>query len=220
MAMPATHRGHCQLCGALHKLPKGRLSTHGYTVAHGYFSGICRGTGALPFEQSFGLVLDEIETARVQLLHVQAFVDELRQPATADTLMWVRTHVKASFAGRAHYIWEPVTLHATLDMSEPEYPRMQYRYVAHGGVEVGDYRSGFHGVEFYDMPDATVEQRRLATIDKFNQIYAHWFDHETESLRRYIAWQRERVQNWKAAPLLPVDGKFTDESFKPTPAPY
>lgn len=46
----ATHKGTCQACGRLHKLPGTRLSTHGYTVNWGYFNGTCNGTGRQPLE--------------------------------------------------------------------------------------------------------------------------------------------------------------------------
>lgn len=42
-ANKATHSGECQCCGRKQKLPKGRLSNHGYTVEWGFFSGTCFG---------------------------------------------------------------------------------------------------------------------------------------------------------------------------------
>lgn len=54
----ATHAGHCQACGRLQRLPSGNLSLHGYTVDHGWFSGVCQGAKHLPFEQSIDQILN------------------------------------------------------------------------------------------------------------------------------------------------------------------
>lgn len=63
----ATHKGICQCCGRLQKLPYGRLSQHGYTVTWGFFNGVCGGAEHLPLE------LDRTELDRtVKLLRNHA----------------------------------------------------------------------------------------------------------------------------------------------------
>lgn len=52
MKNKATHYGTCQLCGSLQKLPSGVLAQHGYQIHWHEFTGICKGSGHLPFEQS------------------------------------------------------------------------------------------------------------------------------------------------------------------------
>jgi hypothetical protein len=52
MKNKATHYGTCQLCGSLQKLPSGVLAQHGYQIHWHQFSGICKGSGHLPFEKS------------------------------------------------------------------------------------------------------------------------------------------------------------------------
>ena len=80
--MKATHSGHCQACGRLQKLPDGKLAKHGYTIAHGFFSGTCVGSHHLPFEVSCDLLPRFIEAAKTHLLGVESFQAELRKPAT------------------------------------------------------------------------------------------------------------------------------------------
>ena len=61
--MKATHRGHCQICGAQQKLPGGRLAKHGYSVEWNSFQGVCSGAGYLPFEQDISLIEAAIKHA-------------------------------------------------------------------------------------------------------------------------------------------------------------
>ncbi len=62
--MKSTHKGHCQVCGGLQMLPGGTLSLHGYKVTYGFFSGICHGAKAKPFEQAHDLVDEAIVRAQ------------------------------------------------------------------------------------------------------------------------------------------------------------
>ena len=71
----ATHKGTCQVCGRLQKLPAGSLSKHGYTVEWGYFSGVCPGAHELPLEQDRS-VLDRI------MVELEAEADCLEAPDT------------------------------------------------------------------------------------------------------------------------------------------
>jgi hypothetical protein len=73
MAKKATHRGTCQCCGRLQKLPGGLLSKHGYTVDWGYFNGVCWGAHHQPLELDRkildGAILRLNEEAEYALTH-------------------------------------------------------------------------------------------------------------------------------------------------------
>lgn len=56
----AREMGHCQCCNSFQKLPRGHLSLHGYTVAQGYFQGVCAGAGQLPYELSCDFIKTHI----------------------------------------------------------------------------------------------------------------------------------------------------------------
>jgi hypothetical protein len=45
-------RGHCQLCGREQAVKNGAMAHHGYTVEHGYFSGVCQGNQYEPLQVS------------------------------------------------------------------------------------------------------------------------------------------------------------------------
>lgn len=57
--------GHCPYCGNAWAFVRGGMSSHGYSVEHGYFEGTCQGAGHAPIEMN-RLIADEvIEGCRV-----------------------------------------------------------------------------------------------------------------------------------------------------------
>lgn len=120
----ATHSGHCQACGRLQKLPNGKLSKHGYTVEHGFFSGVCRGTNYLPFEQScdqvrryIGEAKSEVEfltKRRTELLEGEISVHVIdADTATVDAIVDVEVTNSKGYGYGARYSKEVVTLTVT-----------------------------------------------------------------------------------------------------------
>lgn len=70
-------RGNCQCCGRLHAvMATGRISKHGYTVANGWFQGVCTGQHYAPMQKS-RTATDEIVAL------VRTDCDELEQLANA-----------------------------------------------------------------------------------------------------------------------------------------
>jgi hypothetical protein len=74
--MKATHKGICQACGSLQKLPSGKVSNHGYTREDGYFEGTCRGSKELPLELS-------CEFVKVTIVEATNFIDGLNNTIKA-----------------------------------------------------------------------------------------------------------------------------------------
>lgn len=216
-ARKSTHRGHCQLCGSLQKLPKGMLSLHGYTVAHGFFSGVCNGARALPFEQSMELIAHHVELAKDAIKRIKQTQHELRTTIDADTKMWISTYVKDLHGYcRGGYQHEQVTLTAVLDAPEADgWQRIHYDFTDCTG-RTGDHHSnGFKGVAPYEMKGATCEELRRATVLKYNALHADGMEREVRQLKAYVSWQTDRCKNWSVKPLLTLDGKLADVSFKP-----
>jgi len=217
----ATHAGHCQACGRLQKLPGGRLSLHGYTVTHGFFSGTCRGAKEQPFEESCDLIRDVfLPAARIALANLEAYQAELRKPAT-EPLAWVRYWYKPEgYAARGSYVWERVTIeqefHPYADGgSHGITGRLQYWFTDSHGKEHGRKGSdSVRGVAKYEMEGATDAERLLATCTAMDAEYATSHEREAKSLRQYIAYSTERVRTWAPAPLLPLDAK-DKEGFDP-----
>lgn len=199
----ATHSGHCQACGRLQKMPAGLMSLHGYKVTHGFFSGTCAGSRALPFEQSCALIEKFIASAQSHLASIEAFQQALRQPAT-EPKAWTANYEGASY-GRNTHRWIEVDIIVT---ARDKY--QDYTYVANGTNgktnvthKMTDYAYGRDGV--------------LAFATKCNGAYATYLEKEARSLRAYIAWQTERVATWQPAPLLPVAHK-DKQGFDPEKA--
>jgi hypothetical protein len=211
--MKSEYRGHCQACGRLQMLPNGLLSKHGYTVAFGFFSGVCVGSGKLPFEESCGLVKTFIESARDSLFNVKAFQAKLRETPTEGKAY---VHIRLADPNRFSCYMRKWRIPFS-DGSGRSYGKFW---------RTGDTRWGrneFRGYEAQPVERTEVSASYGDTLDtvcrKRNAEYADWLQHEVDSLKRYIAWQTERVTTWKQMPLLPVDAK-DKEGFKPTVAAY
>lgn len=200
--MRSTHRGHCQACGRLQMLPGGRLAKHGYTVAHGFFAGTCTGSAHLPFEQSCALVETFIANAQRELTSLEAYQTKLRAPATDATCV-VRVYSKES----RQYFWTRVEIRS----ETKQYSDFEVTRYFHGDAPLANRGN--------DLGDSFKYASALDVASDLNAIYAAWLDHEADSLRRYIAWQQERVATWKPADVLPIDAK-DKAGFTPTAPRY
>lgn len=228
--MKATHSGHCQACGSLQKLPNDRLSKHGYTVTHGYFSGVCRGAGHEPFEVSCDLVKRFVEEARAQLISVEDFQTKLRKPVTEPSAFFrtSKAHPKGHHYGRTRGDW------TRLPVTETVVPFLDgdgsySKFTREGDTAWKSFtaqREGYKPYVDHRIEPVTSEvshaygQTLLEVCTAANRVYADWLEHEIDSLSRYIEWQTERVKAWKPAPLLPVDAKNDKLGFKPTEPRY
>jgi hypothetical protein len=206
--MSSTHAGHCQLCGSLQRLPKGVLSLHGYKVTHGFFSGVCRGAKHLPFEQAFDLVAEQVTMAQEALANLEARQARYRAPATKPFAV-VNVFVKDS-RGRTHHEWRRVEVLAMTRISG--YIAFTYTRFP-DEVSFGNRAPELNG-DKWDETDV------LAVATRYNTIYAGWLEHEAVSLRRYIAWQANRVATWQEQPLLALDAKKDKSAFKPEAPAY
>lgn len=190
----ATHSGTCQACGRLQKLPGGVLSKHGYTVESGFFSGVCRGSGYLPFEVSYDQVARytaEAQAERNYLASVQA-----AHRASVENVVQVHVFVKSTRKGSV-YTW-----HTTEVKAEDKGKYTSFT------VNVPDWRTGKtidRGVRDFgvDYHADTIEK----VIAALHEIRAASYDWPIATLDRYIAWQTARIATWKPGALFPVGAK-------------
>lgn len=61
----ATHKGQCQFCGDIHKLPNGKIAKHQYAQHESAFPDKCPGSGFLPYNQT----CSEITTNLIPQIH-------------------------------------------------------------------------------------------------------------------------------------------------------
>ncbi len=202
---PATHRGSCQCCGSVQKLPEGVLSKHGYTTRWGFFSGTCTGSGSLPYEQSFDLIARFVALAEAKLADLEAFRARLLEtPAEGTTSAWVNVYRRGTFHMKAHHAWIELPL----------------TFTAHTARE-GDFR---WLTVTYEHPDSLKAEpvpfyglhtdNPLDYVRSANQKRAQALEPEIAQVERYIAWQAKRVADWKETPLLPLEGRIAPEVAK------
>lgn len=206
-------------------LPNGLLSLHGYTVSHGYFSGTCVGSKELPFEQSCELVKLFITSAQSSLDNTLAFQAALRGPAT-EGKAWMRlsvAHPKGRYYGRQNGKW------ALVDVRMETTPWSDGTGFSSRFYYSGDTAWKLQADKTYKVEEVESEiqyqygKTLLEVCQDRNVAYAKWLEHEVDSLRRYIAWQTERVNTWKPAELVEIKGrtvKDDKQGFKVTEPAY
>jgi hypothetical protein len=178
----ATHTGTCQACGREQKLPKGTLSTHGYTVQWQMFLGICRGTGSLPYEQSRELIATLIEEVKGEIAHLTKNENE--------NYTFYRS-IRRSLTDR-------------FKSADPE------RVTVVGEEHVsGDYKwmkfyfLGTDGTRKEISADYSIETV-LGMINKLRSYDADGVRSRIKQLEAYVTWQEGRYKNWKLQPLKAV----------------
>lgn len=195
----ATHNGTCQVCGCLQKLPDGVLSIHGYTVKWGFFSGICQGSGHLPFEQDKSLIEGAIKRAQTKADEVHQFQDRLRQPVTPGTTKtWARIYFSGSRFSLAGYQWHEVDAYTVVN-SGVGYEYVSYHYPQVGGSLPLYTNEGNRRLCQYERPNSLENCIALC-----NEARAKAEDRTLSEIAQYIEWQQDRIKNWKPQPLKPI----------------
>ncbi len=193
---PATHRGSCQICGRIQKLPGELLSKHGYTVEWNMFNGTCRGSSHLPFEKSCELIPPMIQSARERRNGLIEFQKELlATPVEGTREAWVEVYRRT---GRmSSYQWMKVLVVFTEHTGQNDYKWLTAQY-KHPDKETPERLDGI------GYPQIGKE---IEFIQKLNLKRAQALDPEIRRLAEYIKWQENRLEMWKEQPLLPLDDR-------------
>jgi hypothetical protein len=81
-------RGHCQMCGRQQAV-RGGISAHGYTVANGWFQGVCQGHRYAPIEKrradTDSMVADVLESAKALRINAEETLAGKRDPVEYNT---------------------------------------------------------------------------------------------------------------------------------------
>jgi hypothetical protein len=195
MTKKATHRGECQVCGRLQKLPGDRLSLHGYTVMWNVFNGTCWGAGHLPLEVDKTLVVEAIARVELQKRNLVAYVAAER--ARTGVGGWVHVFVPNMRTGRGSYEWRRIEFYAGVaHPGNPDYVPIMCKgeHVKPDTAYRHNLGRGLYGEN--NTPEAHAAQSR--------EEYAKSVDREIEQLTRYINWQTDRLKVWQSRPLAPV----------------
>jgi hypothetical protein len=209
MRKQATHKGECQICGRTQKLPGERMAKHGYTVAWGFFSGVCQGSDNLPFELDCTLIAEAIRSAKVHEAHLVKAIADLKAdttPARARVTYWVRgdgyrsawvptdTIVEAEPGRRHGGQWvAPVTG----DDGVVYEAALGYKAHRYGTAIAVEWVRG----DGYRYGTATaVEAAYQANVQHATDIERR----DLEGVQRYIAWQGKRLAGWTVQPLRTI----------------
>jgi hypothetical protein len=183
----ATHTGTCQWCGSRQKLPGGVLSVHGYDVKHGFFNGVCSGSGYRPYEISCDRIEKSIAyaTAERQKLELQIWhLLENEQVATGnddDMTVWIHQYKGSSRARGAVYLW-------TLTMlSRDAYDVLGYRVAGDG---------------WKSLSRKSLKDVRAAGVTG----YAAHLRRRADKLEEYEKHQQFRVDSWVPGEIQPIKG--------------
>jgi hypothetical protein len=104
-------RGHCQCCGRQQAV-RGGIAAHGYTVANGWFQGVCQGHRYAPLEkrrnETDSMIADVLKQAAALRIKAQETLDGKHDPVEYSTgmLKYVdgkRVTVMAPFAEASEY---------------------------------------------------------------------------------------------------------------------
>jgi hypothetical protein len=194
----ATHSGTCQSCGRQQKLPNGKLSKHGYTVEWGFFSGVCRGAHALPFELSCDLCKEDIAWAQHEVVRLQGKYDEV----LSYTGPIATVSVYDRKACKYRWIQAEVKIRETYTREEDGSFWFQTYYYACEEAKMGT-------IEEYSDHSPSIE----AAAAKLNQRYADAvIGEQITQLGEYIRWQQKRVAKWEPKPLSPIKASRLGDS--------
>jgi hypothetical protein len=173
----------------MQKLPDGVLSKHGYTVQWSFFSGICAGAGELPYEQSCDLIRRFVEGAQAQRERLVEFRESLLKPAT-EAKAWFHEYVKDR-RGLGSYQWRMVEL-------EMEGPVACYR-PSSDAARHGMFASGLMRLPLYERFTTLMDAASLLNAQRAKAIGP-----DLVRIDQYVAWQEQRIADWKPAELVPV----------------
>jgi len=177
----AVYFGTCQICGALQKLPKGRLSKHGYTKEWGFFNGMCAGAENKPFELSKDLIEGIIIAVKTQIQNLELEITKV-QSDTSNVVPF-REYRSGNGLVRSGYYWTTATVteengSLTITLADgKKFPGSRYGY--------------------YKL-DSALDRLRLRRVEDIKATI--------KQRREYIQWQEGRIRDWVARPgeLIPV----------------
>ena len=186
--MKAKTKGTCQCCGRVQKLPGDRLAKHGYTTRWGFFSGVCRGSGYLPFELSTDQVARYVRESQDAILGIE---EDIAGLASETSVAWVNEYVRG-----AGYRWIRVNVFAEKWRPNPasdyEAERYYYHAAQHGEEPKKVFLTVYSFTNLFEVVKGLNDKR-------INLLRSQIADH-----RRYIAWQQERIANWAPSELATV----------------
>lgn len=187
----AAYRGSCQACNAVHKLPRGVIARHGYTVEGYAFLGTCPGSARAPSEESSEFISTCILEAERQIASLREQEMLLRQPAV-EAFGWVQERRAYGQRGESAWRYAPIRL-----LSDGLY----YDDAASKTVRYRDAPRGFNGL--------------LDACSRLNVRYAdEVIVRQLSRAQLYLRWQMARRTAWSPRALIPLDADVTQRTYQ------
>jgi hypothetical protein len=198
--MKATHKGSCQGCGAVQKLPGGVLAKHGYTTRWGFFSGICGGSNWKPFETHTDLIERFVANAEEKKRNNEEFIAKLQAKPT-EAKGWINVYRTGNHMQKSGYYW----VETQFEMRQGKYDSKPVAYYLNPDPKrEGQWLNCYtHAIQVDWTIHATatiLDYVAVANAKKAAAVAA-----ENVKIQEYINWQRKRIAEWKEQPLLPVE---------------
>lgn len=180
---PATHRGTCQVCGRLQKLPGGVLSKHGYTKKWGFFEGTCPGADYRPYEIAYDRIQYSIDRTNKQIRDLQDEATRLQGPIDTNEAPF---HKYDSYFGGYYEATVIVSMeNGVIKLTEKNHAR--------------DKPAKTHWGNTYGL-FGTIEQ----AVRKLRDQRISRIEQDVQRRVGYVRWQEKRIQEWKPGELQPV----------------
>lgn len=188
----ATHKGHCQVCGACQKLPGGVLAKHGYTTRWGFFEGTCPGSGHLPFERDKSLIEAAILRVRESEYFTRTEAATTRERQDPEGC-WVHAYFAFGFGARRRSGYEWIS--ARIDVPADAVVRSLHYW------HPGDQRPARWEQLGYYGPGGRPEAARWSNASYADRVLLA----RAARLAEYAAWQEGRIASWEPRDLTPID---------------
>lgn len=194
MKNKATHRGHCQVCNRVQRLPNGTLAKHGYAVLGGYFEGICYGSDHLPLEQDKKMVVESIHRTEVQIKEFKESIVRWSAPATEPEAWFYEYVVSTNRYIPSRYFWRRVPLNRENKQFADGTPYYEDTFISSAGKKESLRRYFIHG------------DTLLNIADQLNQKYVEqYLQKGIKEMTEYIHDQQRRIEVWHQQPLLNLE---------------
>jgi hypothetical protein len=185
-------------------LPSGVLAKHGYTTKWGFFSGVCSGSGRLPFEKSTDAIADAVVAVKADISSTDreiASIEDLTSPINDGTSVWVNRYIEDDY----EYRWVNAKLHDfSTDSTSYSYPISRCSYTT---INALYSRRANLTAPITESINAYTDAWKMHTVQEWarylNRKFAHTLASENTSRKNWIVWQKDRIAKWAPAPLTP-----------------
>lgn len=191
-----THKGHCQVCGAMHAVDNSHngLAKHGYDVSYGFFNGTCSGADNLPIQLDRTIADKTVDQLKLQIIDMN---DQLATNGewTPETVYGYMLDGKnVSLLRRSNFFSLTDGIHA---MKYEKYNTDYHRMIAQGYTTV-EYTFD----EFASIVSEVSYENAERLVDSWRQTRARRFNNVIKMSEAHIYFLQDLVEKFHGQPLI------------------